>query len=156
MKRLVRALFVLLIMLGVASQSIRASRGLAENDRAPFLTQRLADLGVRVTRLATRDVLMGQTPLCVRPMLIAPLTTSGAEDEVTGGLSKHEFMIRYIYLGEVEAQPSELWLTVRWAWASILFDAGLRPNPPPMHLVMVALPQSCPGLTSVDWSTLSR
>lgn len=155
MTRLLRGLFVLLIMLGVASQGIRASRGVAEDDSA-LLIRHLADLGVHAMPIANSDVLMGQTPLCAQPMLVAPLATSGAEDEVPGGLSKHEFIIRYSYLGEVEAQPSELWLTVRWAWASILFDAGLRPNPPPIRLIMVSLPRSCPGLMSVDWSTLSR
>lgn len=156
MRRSLRALFVLLIILGAASQSIRADRRVAEDESAPLAIQHLADLDVSTTRLANSDILIGQTQLCTQPMLVARLMTSGAEDEITGGLSKRDFIIRYTYLGQMEAHPSKLWLTARWVWASVLFDTGLRPNPPPTRLIMVALPRSCPGLMVADWSALSR
>jgi hypothetical protein len=156
MKRLLRTLFVLLIVLGAASQSIRASRGFVEDDSAPFLIRHLADLNISTTRLANSDILVGQTQFCAQPMFVTLLTISGAEDEITSGLGKRDFIIRYTYLGKVDAHPSKLWLTARWVWASALFDTGLRRNPPPTRLVMVAMPRSCRGLSSVDWSILSR
>ena len=87
MKAFVRVLFFLLIMLGMASQSIRASRGFAERDSVPILIQRLSGLNFRTTRLGNSDILVGRTRLCAQPILVTPLTTSGAEDEVTRDLS---------------------------------------------------------------------
>jgi len=63
--------------------------------------------------------------------------------------------VHYVYLGTAGPRPSRLWLLARSSWATLLFQAGLRPTKPSSYMTVVAFPRGCTGLEATDWAALS-
>jgi hypothetical protein len=155
MKNLLRALFVALIALGLASQAIRAGRVNDDTEPMAALARRLASLGVETVATPSASVLIGRSKLCDQPVAVALSTIDGAEDESEPSPSGPDVEVRYVFLGSVGARPTRARLIGDWAWATIRFHAGLRPTKPSGRLVTVAWPRGCAGLAGLDWTTLS-
>lgn len=156
MTMLLRLGFLILIALGLASQAIRASRDAGGDDDAKStLIGRLGRLHVQVTEMPGSDLLMVRSSLCDQPFLAGLMTIDGAEDADASWLARPDVMVSHAYLGTVADRPARLALMARWAWATVLFATGLRPDKPPHQMVMVAAPRNCTGLQAVDWSALS-
>ncbi len=155
MTALIRCCFVALIVLVLASQTIRADRDREASNPTAAVVERLGKLGVQTTRTPSGDILVGRSPRCEHPIAVTLLTTSGAEDEAKRKVSGADVVVKSVYLGSVGESPSRTMMMGRWVWATFLFDIGLRADKPSNHLVMLALPRSCAGLTAIDWSVLS-
>jgi hypothetical protein len=155
MKPLVRTCFVALIVLGLASQTLRAGRGEDDTGAKAALVGRLAGLGVQATDVPDSNLLMARSPLCRLPFLAGLLHGDGAEDETARQFSRPDIVLLYVYLGAVEAHPSQAWRAARRGWAALLFQVGLRRSKPPSQMAMVAYPRDCTGLGSLDWAALS-
>jgi hypothetical protein len=155
MKTLVRAAFVLVILLGLASQVIRPGRGDDDRDTMGALVGRLEHQGVQIEGFPTPQTLIGRSPRCEQPFLVALLAIDGTDDNAIASSASPEIVQRYVYLGAVAPAPSRAALTLRWAWATWRFNIGLRQDKPPHRLAMLALPRACADLTTADWSVLS-
>ena len=155
MKALLRGLFVAVIILVLTAQMIRSGRTSVPGDRLAELTARLQRLDIETKPGPGSDMLAGRTPHCAQPIYATPLRIDGAEDETVRFLRTPEFVTRFVYLGEQYPAPATATAISRYAWATVLFHAGLRPHRPSPHLVFVALPQDCPALANLDWASLS-
>ena len=155
MKTLLRLGFVALIALGLASQALRASRSEAAVDPTEALIGRLDRLHIAATAIPGSKLLMARSAQCGQPFAVGLLRSDGGENEVARQFSNSLAVVRYAYLGAVDAQPSAMRQFVRWGWATLLFSAGLRPTKPPGDMVVVAYPRGCTALETVDWASLS-
>jgi hypothetical protein len=154
MKALVRGVFVALIVLGLASQALRASRSAAIAAPAEVLIGRLGHLHVTATPIAGSNWLLARSAGCGRPYAVGWMRADGAENEATRQLAKPEIEARYVYLGAVGTHPPTR-QRLRWGWATLRFSAGLRATRPPGEMVVVAFPRECPALGAMDWASLS-
>jgi hypothetical protein len=112
---------------------------------------RLQHLGAQATA-GPDGLLLVRAPRCAQPFTVGLIPIDGAEDESVQPLAAPDAVLRYAYLGTVEGRPRRTALTLRWGWAMLLFNLGLRPDRPPRQLVLVAAPRGCIGL---DWGALS-
>jgi hypothetical protein len=101
------------------------------------------------------DILTGISPSCKQPIHVMLLRNDGVEDERLGGFHADEEVARYVYLGSVQETRDQVTIISRWAWARARSIVGLRSVKPPSNLVVVMLPRACPGLTTLEWATLS-
>jgi len=154
MRTMLRLAFAALVLLGLASQSIRAAPGTTDDAAATLLVERLARLGIQGRRLADGFV-AGVAPHCPQLIIAALLPIDGAQDADLPRLPPDVFTLRYVFLGRVAAHPSRLLLAGRWAWAMLLHDLRLGVGPPLQRVAVVALPRACPSLVTADWSVLS-
>ena len=155
MKTLIRAAFALLFLLAFAGQVVRPSRGDDDRDAMTALVGRLERQGVQIEGFPTSETLIGRSPRCEQPFLVALLAIDGTDDNAIASSSTPEIVPRYVYLGAVAQAPSRAALTLRWAWARWLFTIGLRQHAPAHRLAMLALPRACSELMAADWSVLS-
>ncbi len=155
MKTLIRAAFVLLVLLGLASQAARPGHGDDDRDALTALVGRLEHQGVQIEGFPNPQTLIGLSPRCEQPFLVALLAIDGTDDSAIVSRSDPEIVPRYVYLGAVAQAPSRAALTLRWVWARWLFTIGVRQDMPPHRLAMLALPRACADLMAADWSVLS-
>jgi hypothetical protein len=155
MKTLLRTSFVVLIGLGLASQALRASRGEAAIDPQGALIARLGQMRIETTAIPESRLLMARSPQCEQPFLVGPLRSDGAENETIGRLSSPDILVRYAYLGAVDAHLSAIRQFIRWARATLLFTVGLRAAGPPPDVIVVAFPRACGVLEATNWAWLS-
>jgi hypothetical protein len=154
-KTLLRIGFVALIGLGLASQVLRAGRADADAGAQDALVGRLARLQIQATELPASGLLAARSAACDSPFVAGLLQSDGADSEVALRFAGSGTVIHYAYLGAVDPQVSRTKLLARWAWASLLFNVGLRQAKPPSSMAVVAYPRSCAALDAIDWATLS-
>ncbi len=155
MKALIRLGFLALIGLGLASQALRASRSEDVVDPQAALIDRLGRLHIHAEPIPDSRLLMARAPACGQPFVVGPLRSDGGENELTRRLTDPDVVVRYAYLGAVDARPSATKQFAQWGWATLLFSVGLRPTRPPADFILVAYPRSCVALGANDWSVLS-
>jgi hypothetical protein len=155
MKIALRLVFVALIGLGLACQAWRLGRGGAEADTREALPMLLRQLGVQAEAAPEADMLRAHSPRCAQPFAVGQIAIDGAQEEIARQYAGPGIVVRYVYLGAVTPGFSRLALSARWALATLLFDVGLRADKPPHAVVVVATPENCPDLATIDWPTLS-
>jgi hypothetical protein len=155
MKTMLRLGFVALMIIGLASQFIRSERSTAPGNRLEELRRRLQQLDFQIDSGQTLDMLIGRSPLCTRPIYAASLRIDGSEDETVQTLRTSKYVTRFVYLGAEYATPARGRVLGRYVWATFLFNIGLRSDRPRPTLAFVALPQDCPELTNLNWTTIS-
>lgn len=155
MRTLLRVAFVALIALGLTGRALRAGHGEAPADPTAALRAGLTELGITSTEVPESRLLAAHSPLCDQPFLVGPLRIDGAEDEFRRQVARPGVVVRYLYLGRAEDHPSRLRMLARWGWGTLLFNVGLQRTQPPRDMALVAFPESCGRLATLDWAMLS-
>jgi hypothetical protein len=155
MKTLLRGCFAALIVLGLASQVLRASRGDADADPQAALLARLERIGIHAAEIQESRLLKAESPRCAQSFAAGLLRSDGGDNELARQFDRPGVEVRQAYLGAVDAWPSTTRLLLRWGRETLRFNLGLRPTKPTGDVVFVAYPAECRGLATTDWASLS-
>jgi hypothetical protein len=152
MKALLRAIFVVLLILTLSMQTIRVVRQSRLDDVAA-LSDGLVKLRAKIITASSPDQIVAELPGCSQPLIIARVSFAGANEAMLN-VPVGKLEQRYIFLGEIATRLNFAELLSHWAEAAALAALGLRPAVP-ATLVQVLLPKECPDLVGRDWSVLS-
>jgi hypothetical protein len=153
MKALLRTIFVVLLILTLATQTIRIARQSQSEDVAA-LSDGLVKLRAKVITAPSPDQIVAEVPGCSQPLIISRVSFAGTNEAMLN-VPVEKWGQRYIYLGTVDSRLDFAKLLSRWVKSAALATLGLRKTAAPGSVVQVLLPKECPDLIDRDWSVLS-
>jgi hypothetical protein len=155
MKTVWRTVFILLVIGALATQITRIKRVGPIEDSVATLGTRLERLGFAITGPDKNGELIAQMASCPGSVRVALIGLDGGEAGWSNRPDGPDDRPLFIYLGAVVDRPDHSWMTKRRIFASMLSVVGARADYAPSKMILAVLPQGCPELSKLDWSSLS-
>jgi hypothetical protein len=156
MKMLLRAGFLLLMLLAIQQRIIWFRLGEASQNPLTSTAQRLDALGLHSAGPDSNGLIQASAPGCPISFPVGMFALDGGEDARIASLLPPHSQPLYIYLNRIAPTRPQLHPITAWLAANVAAMAGGRNTQPPTKLVLAALPVQCPQLAGMNWASISQ
>jgi hypothetical protein len=156
MKMLLRAGFLLLMLLAVQQRIIWFRLGEASQNPLASTARKLDALGLHSAGPDGNGLIQATALGCPIPFPVGMFALDGGEDARIASLLPPHSLKLYIYLDRVAPTRPQLHPITAWLAGNFAAMAGARNTQPPTKLVLAALPARCPQLAALNWASISQ